>query len=288
MRFSISGLLRAPLLLAVMAGAAHADTVTDTARRLEADLGGRVGVLLVERGAAPAVALRADERFPMASTFKVLLCGAVLSRIDAGQEQMHRVVRYGEKDLVPYAPVTEKHTADGMDIASLCEAAITLSDNTAANLLLDTVGGPEGLTAFLRRVGDAETRLDRRETALNEAAPGDPRDTTTPAAMLKTLDTLLFGPVLTAESRAQLQAWMVADKVADGLIRAHLPQGWKIGDKTGAGGHGTRGIVAVIQPPDGSAWLTAIYLTGNDADMAARNAALAEIGAAIIKEIAAP
>lgn len=253
----------------------------------EAKLDARIGVLLRDISSDWEISYRADERFPMASTFKSLLCGAVLARVDARKEGLLRHVTYRKGDLVSHSPVTKENLARGMSIAGLCEATMTLSDNTAANLLLKRMGGPAALTNFLREIGDAETRLDRWETELNEAAPGDPRDTTTPRAILKTLEKLLFGDALRAESAAQLRQWMIDDQVADDLIRRHLPDGWVIGDKTGAGGHGSRGIVAFLSPPGGKTYLAAIYLTESDADFSLRNEVLADIGKAMIAEIRA-
>lgn len=285
--------LLSPLPLATLVLAANlispagAETVTDTAARLEAELGGRVGVVLQELGAAPVAEYRADERFPLASTFKALVCGAVLARVDAGEEDLARIIAYGPEVLVVYSPVAEKYAGQGMTVGNLCEATITLSDNTAGNLLLDSIGGPKGLTEFLRETGDTVTRLDRWEPELNEALSGDVRDTTTPRAMLATMERLLFSDLLTSASRAQLEGWMIADQVADQLIRASLPEGWTIGDKTGAGERGSRSIVAVIRPPHGGPWLATIYLTGNEADMKTHNRAIAKIGAAMVETIKA-
>ena len=275
--------IAAALLLACLSAPAQAETIAQAARAIETELGGRVGVALRRQGDAQVTGHRPDERFPLSSTFKAPLCGAILTLVDAGADQLDRPIGYTSADLVDYSPVTSTHNA--MTVGALCEATITLSDNTAANLLLDRLGGPEDFTAYLRAIGDDTTRLDRRETALNEAAPGDPRDGSTPAAMTATLDRLLFGPILSAASRDQLEAWMRADQVADDLLRASLPQGWIIGDKTGAGGFGSRSIVAVIRPPQGGPWLAAVYLTGNKADMPTRNRAIARIGAAIVSEI---
>lgn len=276
-------IIAASLMLATMSAPARAETIPEAARAIEVELGGRVGVALRRQGGADVAGHRADERFPLSSTFKAPLCGAILARVDAGEDQLDSVIGYTAAELVTYSPVTE--TRDAMTVAQLCEATITLSDNTAGNLLLDRVGGPEGFTEFLRAIGDHTTRLDRWETDLNEGAPGDPRDTTTPAAMAAALETLLFGQALSEASRDQLEAWMRADQVADDLIRASLPGGWVIGDKTGAGGYGSRSIVAVIRPPQGDPWLAAVYLTGNAADMPTRNRAIARIGAAIVDAI---
>lgn len=265
---------------------AAADTVAEAAAEVEAELGGRVGVLLQQFGEAPAASYRADERFPMASTFKALACGAALSKVDAGEQDLETVIRYGRDDLVTYSPVTEKHVGVGMTLGDLCHATITLSDNTAGNLVLDSVGGPAGFTTFMGEIGDKVTRLDRWEPELNEALPGDPRDTTTPRAVVATLERLLLGEVLSPASRRQLEEWMIADQVADKLIRASLPKGWIIGDKTGAGERGSRSVVAIIRPPQGKPWLTGIYLTGSDANMDERNNAVATVGAAIVQTIA--
>ena len=284
MRSPISLLLSTLVVAVAMPVPVRAETIAEAATRLEIELGGRVGVILHELGASSSAAqYRADERFPLTSTFKVLLCGAVLARVDEGRERLDRLIPYSTGDLVAYSPVTERHVGQGMTVGDLCAATIALSDNTAGNLLLRTVGGPEGLTNFLRAIGDDVTRLDRWETELNEGLPGDPRDTTTPRTIVNVLGTLLSRNVLTARSRTQLEAWMAADQVADDLIRANLPAEWAIGDKTGAGGHGSRSIVAIIRPPHRQPWLAAIYLTGNDADIRARNQAIAQIGAAIIR-----
>ena len=171
----------------------------------ESQLAGRVGYVEMDLASGRTLAAwRASERFPLMSTFKVLLCGAVLARVDAGDEQLDRRIHYRQQDLVDYSPVSEKHLADGMTVGELCAAAITMSDNSAGNLLLKSVGGPAGLTAFLRQIGDNVTRLDRWETELNEALPGDVRDTTTPASMATTLRKLLTTPSLSARSQQQL------------------------------------------------------------------------------------
>lgn len=282
-------LISLPLAAAVALAASlplRAETIGEAAKAVEAELGGRVGVVLRAPGQAPLAEVRAGERFAMMSTFKVLLCGAVLARVDAGQERLDRVISYKKGDLVPYSPVTEKHVEGGMSVGDLCAAAITVSDNSAANLLLASIGGPSALTDFARFLGDELTRLDRWETALNEAAPGDPRDTTTPKAMVGDLEALLIGAKLTPRSRAQLETWMRDDRVAGPLIRASLPEGWGIADKTGAGDHGSRGIVALIRTPDGKPWLTAIYLGDSNADLDGRNRAVRRIGKAVVETIA--
>lgn len=262
---------------------AHPDTL-DKVKDAENKLGARVGYTELDLSSGKILeGYRPEERFPMMSTFKVLLCSAVLSRIDSGKEQLDRRIHYRQSDLVAYSPVTEKHITDGMTVGELCDAAITMSDNTAANLLLSTIGGPQELTAFLRKTGDRVTRLDRWETALNEALPGDERDTTTPKAMAETLNNLLTGKILTVASQQQLMSWMEADKVAGPLLRSVLPAGWFIADKSGAGERGSRGIIAALGPDGKPSRIVVIYLTGSEATIDERNKQIAEIGTSLIK-----
>lgn len=272
-----------PLLAAFCLPAwAHPETL-NTVKAAEKQLDARVGYAEISLTDGKILeSYRPQERFPMMSTFKVLLCGAVLARVDAGQEQLTNRLHYRKQDLIEYSPVTEKHLADGMTVAELCNAAITMSDNTAANVLLSTIGGPQALTAFLRKAGDRVTRLDRWEPALNEALPGDERDTTTPESMALTLRQLLTGKVLTPASRQQLMDWMEADKVGGPLIRSVTPAGWFIADKTGAGERGSRGIVAALGPEGKPTRIVVIYITGTQAAMEERNKKIAEIGASLI------
>jgi beta-lactamase class A len=264
-------LLATPLLaLARPAGAAEALSA------LEARHGGRLGVAVLDTGNGERLAHRAGERFPLTSTFKFLAAGHVLARVDRGEERLDRVVAYAKDDLVTYSPVTGQHAA--MSIGALCDAAVTLSDNTAGNLLLDSFGGPAGLTAWLRGLGDAVTRLDRRETALNEARPGDARDTTTPEAMLGLMQALLLGEALTAPSRAQLAAWLIGCRTGDRRLRAGVPADWRVGDKTGSGEQGTANDIGILWPPGRTPILVAAYSTGTTAPEEARSAVLAEVG----------
>jgi beta-lactamase class A len=253
-----------------------------TLRGIEQARGGRLGVAVLDSGSGEAAGHRAAERFPLTSTFKLLAAGAILAEVDAGRMRLDDRIRYGRDELVTYSPVTERHAgAEGMTVAALCEAAMTLSDNTAANLMLRSLGGPAGLTAWLRSIGDDVTRLDRWETALNEARPGDPRDTTTPAAMLATMQRLTLGEVLSPGGRAQLLAWLRANRTGDTRLRAGLPPGWQAGERTGTGPNGTSNDVGLLWPPSGAPLLVAAYLTGGVADMAVRDAALADVGAAV-------
>lgn len=246
---------------------------------LERRHGGRLGVAILDTGRQRLIAQRGDERFALCSTFKALLAAFVLVRVDRKQEDLSRAVVYGKDQLVPYSPITEKHTGEGgLSVGSLCEAAVTLSDNTAANLLLDSVGGPQALTDWLRTLGDDMTRLDRREPELNENRPGDVQDTTTPLAMLNTLRTLVFGSVLSPASRDQMIAWLVSNKTGDEKLRAGLPKGWRVGDKTGSGANNARNDVAVIWPANRAPLIVTVYYTHSRADAGQVNALMAEVG----------
>ncbi|AZS49521.1 class A beta-lactamase [Entomomonas moraniae] len=261
-----------------------APVALDKIKEIESQFNARVGYVQLDFSNGLLIdGYRYQERFPMMSTFKVLLCGAVLSRVDSGLEQLNRRIRYRQSDLIEYSPVTKEHLSEGMTVAELCNATITMSDNTAANLLLSSIGGPKELTKFLRKMGDPITRLDRWEPMLNESLPEDERDTTTPESMSKTLFTLLKGKTLTTNSRQQLIDWMEADKVGEPLLRSVLPKGWFIADKTGAGEHGSRGIIAILGPDEKPSRIVIIYLTGSHTTMDERNKQIAEIGASLIK-----
>ncbi len=271
------------LLCGPMAGAAEKDdALAAKLAEIEARLGGRLGAAIVDTETGREWRHRADERFPMASTFKAFACAAVLARVDAGKEDLNRSVHFHKNELVTYSPITENHAdGKGMTLFELCDAATSMSDNTAANLVLDSLGGPAGLTKFMRSIEDKVTRLDRKEPELNEATPGDPRDTTTPNAIVTSLRKLVLEDALSTTSREQLTGWLIANKVGGPLLRAGLPESWKIADRTGAGAHGSRGIVAVIWPPARKPVIAAIYVTETKRSMDERNAAFAEIGRAL-------
>ncbi|MDR6842506.1 class A beta-lactamase [Pseudoxanthomonas sacheonensis] len=251
----------------------------DQLEALERRHGGRLGVSLLDTGTGKRVGHRADERFPMCSTFKFLAAAQVLARVDRGEERLDRRIVYSKDDLVAYSPVTEKHVGEpGMSLAELCHATITLSDNTAGNLLLASFGGPAGLTAFARSLGDDVTRLDRWETELNEAIPGDPRDTTSPAAMLDDMRLLLLGDTLLPASRKQLADWLVATTTGGQRIRGGLPKGWRAGDKTGTSGKGETNDIAIVWPPGRAPLLVTAYHAESTASQETNNSVIAEVG----------
>ncbi|MYM72460.1 class A beta-lactamase [Duganella sp. FT134W] len=226
--------------------------------RLEMESGGRLGVAAFNTADGRQLLHRADERFPLCSTFKMMLAAAVLAR---DPSLLEKRIRYEKSDLVPHSPVTGKHVADGMTVEALCEATLQYSDNTAANLLMKQIGGPAAVTAYARSIGDSEFRLDRWETELNSAIPGDVRDTTTPQAMAKSLQKLVMGEALPLHCRRQLKDWMIGNTTGAARIRAGVPAGWVVADKTGAGDYGTVNDIAVIWPPGRPPILLAVYVT---------------------------
>jgi beta-lactamase class A len=245
---------------------------------LERINGGRLGVAVLDTAAGEGSGYRANERFPMCSTFKFLLTSAILRRVDRHQETLDRAIAIPPKPLLFNSPLTEPHAGGTMAIGELCHAALTRSDNTAANLLLESIGGPTGITGFSRSIGDAVTRLDRTETSLNESLPGDPRDTTSPAAMAGNLQSVLLGDVLSPASREQLTQWMESNLTGLDRLRANLPRGWRAADKTGSNGNDTSNDIAVLWPPGRPPLVIAAYITQCTGPETKRAAMLKEIG----------
>jgi beta-lactamase class A len=267
-------------------GAARAAGLPETLAadfdHIEFESGGRLGVAVLDTGSGAMIERRGNERFPMCSTFKLIASAAVLKRVDQGQERLDRRITFSPSDIVVNSPVTKARVGgSGMTLAEICEAAMIMSDNTAGNLILATLGGPAGFTAYVRALGDSVTRLDRIEPELNEALPGDPRDTTTPLAMLGNVQKLVLGDALSPASKEQLTRWLLGNRTGDTRLRAQLPAGWRTGDKTGAGDHGTNNDVGVLWPPRGKPIVVAAYLTGTTAAVEKRNATLAAVGRAI-------
>jgi beta-lactamase class A len=208
--------------------------------------GGRIGLCVENLRTGAKVAWRADEPFVMCSTFKASLAACILASVDKGRARLDELIAYGPDDLLEYAPVAKQNLNRGaMSVADMCEAAVEVSDNTCANALLARVGGPSALTAFWRSIGDSVSRLDHNEPELNRSPPGDPHDTTTPTAMAGNLRSLIFGNVLSRNSRERLTGWMVGCKTGDNRLRAGLPKGWRVGDKTGNNGEDAAGDIAV-------------------------------------------
>ncbi len=221
---------------------------------------------------------KGDHRFPLMSTFKTLACAKLLLGIEKGINKFETSTLIQKEYLITWSPITETMVGQPLSLKEACVATLQMSDNTAANIVLKAIGGPSSLTEFLRDVGDTVTRLDRYEPFLNEAQKGDPRDTTTPNAITKTLEQLILGDILSARSREQLKNWMAESKTSDSLLRSVLPKGWDIADRSGAGGFGSRGITAIVWPEEQAPLIIAIYITQTQASFKDRNEAIAEIG----------
>lgn len=254
----------------------------DRLEKLEQKFGGRLGVFALDTANGASLGFRADERFPVCSTFKVLAASGILRRSAQVPGLLQRRVQYEQRQLVANSPITEKNLAHGMTVAELCAAALNYSDNTAGNLLMKMLGGPAAVTAFARSIGDSEFRLDRWETALNTAIPGDPRDTSTPQAMGRSLQRLAFGDALAPPQREQLRNWLCGNKTGATRIKAGIPANWRIGDKTGSGDYGTANDVAIVWPPQHEPVVIAIYSTQPHKDSKARNDVIASAAHAVV------
>jgi beta-lactamase class A len=235
-------------------------------RDVESQYGLRLGVYAVNVHTGQTMSYRADERFAMMSTFKAYAAAALLREHRLSSGYFDKLITYTEADLVMNSPVTSARVATGMTVAELCEATITVSDNTAVNLLLREMGGPQAITEFARAIKDTRTRLDRWEPEMSEAVPGDIRDTTTPAAMGEGFRALVLGDALREPEKQQLTAWLLANKTGDERIRAGLPPDWKTADKTGSGGYGSANDIAITWTPDGTPLVIAIMTTKEAAD----------------------
>ena len=270
----------------------HHGGTTQPDRRIaavEASIGGRVGVFAFQVGSVAALAHRPDDRFAMCSTFKWALAAAVLARIEAGALSFDQPLSFGPSDMIDHSPVTRGHLAAGtLTVGELAAAAVVVGDNTAANLLLRALGGPPAVTQWIRSVGDAATRLDRTEPALNANAPGDVRDTTTPRAMATALAQALTGPPLAPASRERLLAWLRACTTGRNRLRAGLPADWNPGDKTGTGENGAAGDVAIAFPPGRAPVVVAAYFSESNAAYDAKMSAFSEIGRIVTETFGTP
>lgn len=256
--------------------AAAAENATSRLTTLERKHGGRLGVAVLDTGSGHRISYRGDERFLICSTFKLLLVAAVLGRVDRGEEQLDRRIVFDKDAVLGWAPVTGLNAGPpGMSVQDLCEAAVLMSDNTAANLLLQTIGGPAGLTAYARSLGDKRTRLDHLEP-LNNKQQGE-QDTTTPWSMLDDMQKVLLGDALSGASCERLSSWLMLNQTGAQTLRAGLPSDWRVGDKTGAATHANNDI-AIVWPPRREPLLVAAYYMAGKIDTAERKSVLAEVG----------
>lgn len=256
----------------------HANTIIKKIEQVESQLGARVGVSIYDVTDNKLWNYNGDTRFPLMSTFKTLACAKLLADVEKGLQSFDTPSVITASSIIAWSPTTEKLIGENISLKQACSAAMVMSDNTAANIVLSGIEGPNVLTQFMRSIGDDVTRLDRNEPDLNEALNGDKRDTTTPNAIVKSLHTLLFGDVLSQASKTQLKQWMIDTKVTGSLFRSVLPDNWSIADRSGAGGNGSRGITAIVWSDKRSPLIISVYLTQTDASFALRNKAIANIG----------
>ncbi|MCG7630029.1 class A beta-lactamase [Epibacterium sp. MM17-32] len=254
--------------------------LSDTVRRIEQQLDAKIGLVIRDSGSDWHWHHRAEDRVLLNSTFKVLLCAKVLKDVDDGMMELEDTITVTEQDLLSYAPVTQARVGQEMSLAELCQATLDMSDNTAANLLLDRIGGPAALTRFLRDSGDTVGRLDRREPELNTPAKDGMQDTSTPAAMAATLQALITGDVLSGASQAQLRTWMSEGGVTGALLRSYVPGTWQVADKSGSGDT-TRNLIAMVTPAADDPYFIAIYLADARAPFETRNAAMIDLSKAV-------
>jgi len=249
-------------------------------------IGGRLGVHVLDTHTGQRIGLDDDSRYATASTFKMLLAATVLKRVERGELSLTQRISYSEKDMLKVvSPVMSKHLAEGsLPLQDLCAAIVEVSDNTAANLLLKLIGGPPAVTKFARELGDEVTRLDRTEPELNTNLPGDPRDTTSPRAMVGTMQKLLTGSDLSSASVDLLKGWMINSKTGLARIRGGIPKSWKAGDKTGTGANGAVNDLAILWPPGRKPILIAIYLSESTQSVEALSAVHADIAKTLFDE----
>lgn len=230
---------------------------------LEQQYGALIGVLAMDLDTRRTVATRADDPFAMCSTFKTYATAAVLRKAQLGEIHLTDAVAIDAADVVANSPITQPRVGGTMTLAELCQAALQHSDNTAGNWLLRTIGGPSAVTDFARTIGDDRTRLDRWETELNSAVPGDPRDTGTPRALAAGYERLLTGSALAPAQRAQLERWMRGNQTSS--MRAGLPPRWTSADKTGGGDYGSTNDIGIGFGPGGRRAVLSI-MTRSQAD----------------------
>lgn len=242
--------------------------------QLEQKFDARIGVYAIDTGTNRTVAYRPNERFAYASTYKALAAGAVLQQNSI--DKLDEVITYTKDDLVTYSPITEKHVDTGMTLGEIAEAAIRYSDNTAGNLLFNKLDGPNGFEKALKQIGDRVTKADRYETDLNEATPGDIRDTSTAKALATDLKAFTVDDVLSADKRKILTDWMRGNTTGDQLIRAGVPKDWEVGDKSGAASYGTRNDIAIVWPPNREPIIIAILSSRDTQDATYNNELIAQ------------
>lgn len=273
------------LLASPMLWADNNNTVEEQLNTLEKYSQGRLGVALINTEDNSQIIYRGEERFAMASTSKVMAVAAVLKASEKQAGLLDKNITIKKSDLVAYSPITEKHLTTGMTLAELSAATLQYSDNTAMNKILDYLGGPAKVTQFARSINDVTYRLDRKEPELNTAIHGDPRDTTSPIAMAKSLQALTLGDALGQSQRQQLVTWLKGNTTGDHSIKAGLPKHWVVGNKTGSGDYGTTNDIAVIWPENHAPLILVVYFTQQEQDAKYRKDIIAKAAEIVTKEI---
>ncbi|HWV63326.1 MAG TPA: class A beta-lactamase [Oxalicibacterium sp.] len=273
---------------AFAASAASTAAAQDALEKLERSANGRLGIVAFDTGNGKSVEYRPGERFPFCSTFKTIAAAAILKRSEEQRELLGKRIGYTKQDTDAsgYAPITGKLVGKGMTVSELCAATLQYSDNAAVNLLMKELGGTAAVTAFARTVGDETFRLDRWEPELNSAVPGDLRDTTTPAAMVQTLQKLMLGNALGSLQREQLVFWMKKNRTGDARIRAGVPTDWIVADKTGTGSYGTTNDIGVLWPPGRAPIVVVLYFTQHEQAAKPRDDVIADATRTIVRFLA--
>lgn len=280
--------MRALLLLIFLiciSSCAVASTTTEAISAIEKRIDGRIGVAVLNSSDDQIWHYKGNQKFPLMSTFKTLACSKMLKMSEDGQLNINMEKVVEKNSLVVWSPVTKALVGKAITLVKACEATMLTSDNTAANIVLAHIGGPSGVTSFMRLIGDMDTRLDRIEPDLNEAIQGDMRDTTTPKVMVNSLQQIFFGGTISQKASDQLTTWMQKNTISDALLRSVLPEGWYIADRTGAGGNGSRAITAIIWSESHSPIIVAIYVTETELTLSERNQVIAEVGAVIVNTL---
>ncbi|MGH0858818.1 class A beta-lactamase Bla1 [Bacillus pacificus] len=248
--------------------------------QLEKKFDAQLGVYAIDTGTNETIAYRPNERFAFASTYKALAAGVLLQQNSI--DTLNEVIKFTKEDLVDYSPITEKHIDTGMTLGEIAEAAVRYSDNTAGNILFHKIGGPKGYEKALRQMGDRVTMSDRFETELNEAIPGDIRDTSTAKAIATNLKDFTVGNALPDDKRKVLTDWMKGNATGDKLIRAGVPTDWEVGDKSGAGSYGTRNDIAIVWPPNRAPIIIAILSSKDEKGATYDNQLIAEAAEVVV------
>ncbi|WP_220777150.1 class A beta-lactamase, partial [Shewanella hafniensis] len=246
--------------------------------------GWNIGVSVIENSSNNVYSINGDERFSTNSTIKALACAIVLSEVDKNAVSLDDAMMINEQDVVSHSPVMKEFIGKKVTLADACKATMTYSDNTAANFAIKKSGGPEGITSFLRSMGDDITRADRYEPDLNTNLEGDLRDTSTANAMAANFNKLLLGNILSTQSKEQLKDWMMGNKVADNMLRLVLPTGWEIADSTGANSYGARGIISMVWSESQQPLIISIYIKKENTAIEEREKVISEIGRVISTE----